>query len=419
LVTLRSLRDSSDKFEALSTTCVVQDDFQEDESPPPPVAPQLSSRDLDQVRADKNARVNQSGLGPESPSASTPTTFNSQRLPPQNVVQEGGKYFFCVIAGLFHVMTADEFSALCHRCYRSDADPDILDVAEMCAIASVGVQYHPAGASDALKDALFKTAVQHINDLTEASPLRAVRSLACLSGYGVIEKRRSTRSLIHLGLQLVRWNKIQRNNSNNDYVTWRNLYRTMAFFECWLSTSLGYSPDLSKDEIELVFSAIPAIGSIDDTTQIRVVQVGLMKAQTLTEVCTPQLVSVASIEYSMAKLENWRRTLPPYMQLGALMEGLEARSEGGELYSASHKGALFLAHAMYLGTIVILHQRVLVATADCRVTGKWSLKDVPPLKAQEYHARCVDAARASARIFILLGFNGETSEMHKRCWLCL
>lgn len=196
-------------------------------------APKLSEKQLHAIFNDTTSRQSTYKSIVDDAAWKTSATFTTSSLPPQDVVRRGAAFFFSVVAGLFYIMTEDDFEALFAQVFESQSDPDIVAVAEICAVAAVGAHYHPDGVADDIKDALFRTAIQHVNDFIESSVERAIRALACLAAYGIIEKRRTTPTLIHLGLRLARWSSAP----CNDLITVRKkLYRTMIFLE-WYRTS--------------------------------------------------------------------------------------------------------------------------------------------------------------------------------------
>ncbi|OAL17756.1 hypothetical protein AYO22_11284 [Fonsecaea multimorphosa] len=179
-----------------------------------------------------------------------PASFSPKTLPSEQMVRMGSTFYFEVISGLFYVTASENFDSLLDAVYRAEAEPEMTDIAEICAVASVGAHFHPDGVQDELKDALFRTAIQNINELIEVSGVRAIGVLACLSIYGLLEKRRSTRGLIHLGLQLARWEQQEVGGSPSLLLIRKKLHRTMVFLECWLSTSLGYYPERSLSPLQ-------------------------------------------------------------------------------------------------------------------------------------------------------------------------
>lgn len=182
----------------------------------------------------------------------------------------------------------------------------------------------------------------------------------------------------------------------------------------WLSTSLGYNPDLSKHETEhVIFPVLSIDENTDDSTQSKISQVALHKAQVLKETCGPVLASADTIESQMAKLDDWYQSLPSSMTLRSLL------TQDSTPLTGAQQGSLLLAHAMYLGAVILLHRPVLAAMADSNLGIEWSLENVSREQTPIYHSRCVEAARSSARIFILIGFGTERSNMHARCWLSM
>lgn len=177
-----------------------------------------------------------------------PYAFSASILPPEHTVRQAAKFFFSDIAGLFFVMSEQDFETLVNAVFAPQDMPDLLALTEVCAIAAVGSQYHPDHIPDELKEAFFRTALQHIDLLLDTSYMRSMRTLACLGGYGIIEKRRSSRSFLHLGLQLIRWTVNmqlqQRQQQQQQWITlFRRLWRTFAFLDWYIyefSIALGW-----------------------------------------------------------------------------------------------------------------------------------------------------------------------------------
>jgi hypothetical protein len=139
----------------------------------------------------------------------------------------------------------------------------------------------------------------------------------------------------------------------------------------------------------------------------------LLKEQMMQQAYGPNILTYTAVESNMRDLEAWHRALPPSMSLASLMAGTSHD------LNPSEQGALFLAHALYLGSIVMLHRPILVAMSDARISGEWRFPDLTPSQAQKHHERCVGAARSLARIFILLKFGTQDTNMNVRCWLCI
>jgi hypothetical protein len=165
--------------------------------------PKLSEPDLISVLADINARQSERN-GSVKPMLESKKLYSKDNLPPRDFAERGSRVLFQVIAGLFHVMTAEEFESLIARIYSGDATKyDDSDIAELCALGAVGCQYVPEASND-VKDLFLESALRHINHLVDVDVPRACRVLSCFGGYGVVEKRRSSRILIQLGLELCR-----------------------------------------------------------------------------------------------------------------------------------------------------------------------------------------------------------------------
>ena len=76
--------------------------------------------------------------------------------------------------------------------------------------------------------------------------LRVMRILCCLAVYSLLEKHLSARPCIEAALAIARW-KYPQLSANGDVTatreSWRKVYRTLVFLECWMCYSLGYPSD--------------------------------------------------------------------------------------------------------------------------------------------------------------------------------
>lgn len=151
--------------------------------------------------------------------------------------------------------------------------------------------------------------------------------------------------------------------------------------------------------------------NLSNRSQEKMIEVGLLKLRVLQEVYRPQAPTADEIEGRMKELEDWHSTLPPFMTLSNLMSGK------CEPLTTSESGALMLVHAMYLGSVILLHHRMVGEAIHAKVINgplRWERSSE---HAHSHITRCVDSARCIARIFDLLGFGGGTSPLHLRCWL--
>ncbi|KAJ9663164.1 hypothetical protein H2198_000925 [Neophaeococcomyces mojaviensis] len=369
-----------------------------------PQPPRLSEELFAKLSVEINGRQG-------DPKSHSSDFYGPSNLPPAAVVHKGANFFFDVIAGLCYVMTKDDFEALFQRVY-SGGRVDPVDVIELCAVAAAGSQFLEDQSSET-RDTMLMTAIQGVNQVIAVSDIRSLVVIFCVCIYGMLEKRRTSRDLVHLGLEMCR--QPQANDSSDPEASTKRmkLCRSIMFLECWLSTSLGYQPDLRDDEIRSVMTAShPSSDTItDNSTQAKAMQIGLLKTKALQVSYGRRPPTVSIIETHMQDLDRWHSGLPPFLTLDALMSG------NSMPLTTSQRGAVFLAHALWLGTVILLHHQVLVATADANALGHWLLEDIDRAQAEIYHMRCVDAARSITRIFILLGFGTKDSGMNIRCWL--
>ncbi|OAP61103.1 hypothetical protein AYL99_03304 [Fonsecaea erecta] len=383
-----------------------------------PTLPSLSPEDLEQLQADRGSRQSRSQALPSSwPMLrffNYPTAFSPSQLPPEVEIRKGTEICFQVTAGLFHIMTIGEFDELCDLAFRTQSPPNTRVVARICAAAAVGAHFNVDDTTGELKDALFKAALHYMPEMVDLGNLQTMKYLACLCAYGMIDKRKSTVRLIQLSLQLARWNlALPQHELNGEASEWRRLYQTTIFFECWLSTSLGYTPDLGG-EIEFPQPiTVTAVGLQDDSvTQVKAKEIIVLRARVCKATCGLEPPTEQIIEDHMTALEGWYQKLPPNMTLTVLLNG------DANPLTAAQQGALLLSHAMYLGAVMMLHRRVLVAVSD-GILSHGAETDLGSTLLQEHLARSVEAARAIVRIFILLRFGTATTNMHVRCWICV
>ncbi|KAK5069155.1 hypothetical protein LTR64_008692 [Lithohypha guttulata] len=375
----------------------------------------LPAEQISQIQTDLNARLVQDSQ-PDDQNYRVPETYTTFHLPPQDVVKNGAKFFFDVIEGLCYVITPDEFDVICDKVYVAH-NSDMIDVTELCAISALGSQYldRVDRVPNAFKDALLRTCVGHINNVIESSTIRGIRILVCICMYGIIEKRRTTRIVVEHALKLCRWGvEDPHSNGFSNVSSIRiKLYRSIIFLECWLATSLGYQPALTEAEVSSVMTNVyrKAEQNLNNSSQVKVTEVGLLKLRVLQEVYRPQAPTADEIEERMKELEGWHSTLPPFMTLSNLMAGK------CEPLTACESGALMLAHAMYLGSVILLHHRILGDAVHAKVINSPLPWERSSERAHSHITRCIDGARCIARIFDLLGFGGGTSPLHLRCWL--
>ena len=166
-------------------------------------------------------------------------------------------------------------------------------------------------------------------------------------------------------------------------------------------------PDFGSDDVA---RSATALIELDSVTQIKAKEVLTLKARVCEVVCNSGPLTNETVGEHMTSLECWYEDLPPNMTLSVLMNG------PANPLTAAEQGALLLSHATYLGAIMMLHRRALVANSD-RILEIFTSSDVSSTQMQDYVDRSVDAARVVVRIFVLLRFASVTSNMHIRCWV--
>lgn len=132
--------------------------------------------------------------------------------------------------------------------------------------------------------------------------------------------------------------------------------------------------------------------------------VGLLMASILQEIYSSKPITFSNVGRCSLKLDDWRRSLPPLMELSAItaMETAE--------HVDKNRRSLFLVHALYMGAKMLLYRPLLVAIAKCTVEGKWSL-DGSFEMGKRLQVEGVDVAKTCLRLLNLLNSGSH--------WLCM
>jgi hypothetical protein len=132
--------------------------------------------------------------------------------------------------------------------------------------------------------------------------------------------------------------------------------------------------------------------------------IGLLMAGVLQEVYGSKLITFAVVGRCSETLNNWRRSLPPLMELSAI-----TATETAE-HVDKHRRSLFLIHAIYMGVRMLLYRPLLVAIAQCNISGKWVL-DGSVEMGRHLQSEAVDVAKTCVRLLNLLNSGSH--------WLCM
>ncbi|OAP61896.1 hypothetical protein AYL99_04099 [Fonsecaea erecta] len=306
-------------------------------------------------------------------------------LPPENLVLEGIRAYFNCTYTLLYIYEKQEMDDILNRVYRTHDPVDNATLCELCAVAAVGGHYDGDKFDGPVMEAFYQTATIYMSDCIESQWLRGMRVVLSLGIISSMTKRTSARLSIASGLRLARWAR-QRQQDNLPWVTYRKVYRSLIFMECWLASSLGYQPDLNSEEAEFTRQDIIEVQpATENRIQAEICTVGLMMAGILQDVHKSSSAVFSIVEKHSRILGEWQEKLPDSMKLDALAKG------SGNVFPEPQRRALILVHVLFLGAKMMLQRRLLVEMANCRMKRRWTL-DGTLMQGESVQRECIEAA---------------------------
>ncbi|PVH97242.1 hypothetical protein DM02DRAFT_685570 [Periconia macrospinosa] len=389
------------------------------------------------------SRVSPSSDGPLSaPSASTPTGYEAEmcqtaltlalgelgslrseilgqgaspydhaNLPPEPLVRRAMYAFVQGTGSLLYMWTYDQVDQILERIYRPYYQTDAISLAECFIVAAMGAHYDMDCIPDRTRRLLYASGTLCFNQVSATRDyLRTMRLLLSMAFYALLEKHMSARYLIPAGLQIARWKCPSMGKTDNDVSgeSWRKVFRSLIFMDCWLSYTLGYSAEVTPIDIAIACApSRPIQLTIDEQIHLQTSKVGLIAAEIGKTVASPELATSENIAMLTGKLETWRMELPLMLQVSILT------SDNPPPLSLHQRRAILMVHIMYLGALILLYRHLLVAVAEKHLP--WTLK-LTVEDAQKYGNECAVAGQQIARILSLISFDGTLT---KRCWLII
>lgn len=134
-------------------------------------------------------------------------------------------------------------------------------------------------------------------------------------------------------------------------------------------------------------------------------EIALLKADILTD-ARWETLDASIIDKHMTRLDEWYCGLSAEIRLAALL------SDQGSVLPPSRRRGLLFVHVLFLGTIILLHRRILTSMAAAQ------LRDLPglPKKLVTYSDRPIIAARQITQVICLLD---HEKDIFGWCWLCM
>ena len=200
--------------------------------------------------------------------------YDSQHLPAEGLVRRAMHAFVQGSGSLLFTWTHGQVDEILNLIYRPERPVDAMTLAECFTIAALGAHYDLDCCSDATRCLLYASGSLHFNEKTaRVDYLRTMRLLLSLSYYAILEKHLSARNLAGkfpgglgwvgseltmdaaAGLQIARWKcpPLQLTGAEESIGVWRRIFRSLIFVDCCLSYTLGYTSDITANDISVCF----------------------------------------------------------------------------------------------------------------------------------------------------------------------
>lgn len=220
--------------------------------------------------------------------------YDAQHLPPEGLVKKAMYAFVQGTGSLIYMWTYIQVDEILDRIYRPQKPVDAMTLAECFTVAAMGAHYDLDCFPDRIRRVLYASGTLCFNEQTARFDyLRTMRLLLATAFYALLEKHMSARHVIgtfHVlvanflhysdlllvaGLQIARWKcpgmVHPASESTTDTTTWQRLFRSLIFMDCWLSYTLGYTSEVTPQDITVCSGSIyMALMTITDLNRLPV-----------------------------------------------------------------------------------------------------------------------------------------------------
>ena len=166
-------------------------------------------------------------------------------IPPEELARKAIQAMIDGAGSLLYLFDKEQAEVVLKTAYQSQSKPEPLLFAELCAMSAIGGHYNSRQISNALTRKFAVTTLTLLGSMAvnEDNYLRIMRVLCCLAVYSLLEKHLSAPHCVSAALAIARW-KYPQLGANGDATatreSWRKVYRTLVFLECWMCYTLGY-----------------------------------------------------------------------------------------------------------------------------------------------------------------------------------
>jgi hypothetical protein len=157
--------------------------------------------------------------------------YDAAHLPPLETVQSAAAALIEGTESFLFIWTFEQLQTLINNVYNSSSSRDALSLAEIFACVAVGASLNSKSIPDLIRKMVYSSATSLFSlDIVNSDPFRAMRLMATLATYSVIERHLSTKSLVAAALQVARC-KSPQFSSQSIADCWRKVYRTLVFLD--------------------------------------------------------------------------------------------------------------------------------------------------------------------------------------------
>jgi hypothetical protein len=159
------------------------------------------------------------------------------------------------------------------------------------------------------------------------------------------------------------------------------------------------STKVSQNVVEPVI----ADGSLENAIQWQAVRIAVITNEVCTVIRQSSPVPSEAVRYLASQLDLWQKQLPHELQLSMLLSPNDV-SVGPE-----NERAMLIVHIFYLGTVILLYGRPLVAAEE-------SGRDIETPEVQNYRSTSLVAGEQISRLMTVIN---SSSSWTSRNWLLM
>lgn len=387
----------------------------------------ISTEDKSVVLDDKALKISEeTGINPTQ--ASTPNAAGSSQtvasqgeslveLPKQHVAFIAISNFYSCAGMLFHSFPREMGFSIWRDVYSNGSHNSPVKLAQMFSIIAIGCQYSRDQASLELGKTSYQIAKSFLEDALEDDRLQATRIISCLILFNIMNKNTVALSYVELGLGIFARHGFNRlvQPLRVEQRVWKEMkkvWRTFVFLESWLTSTLGYVPELLMDHcannvLQDMHMHDDPVEPFSETVQAEMAKISILAARVVRALYSDDSPDTTALDTVSKHLRTWYNGIPRPMRDEGLAV-MDLRSE--------HTVPIYFIRLIHLGAVMLLYRRVMSdAVLDAEVPNVRPTGEAYQQTAM-YANEGMDAARSSARMLDILL---DAQLIFRRCWLVI